>query len=292
MGSPKTGSRQFDYGKPLNGLRQAHCRQGKYRAFTRLDLCVSITSAILVIILVLFNLLGERGRILRCTHNLKKMGQAFHGYAGEHEGAFPPASSLLTGTSWDTAIKPYLRPDLFKTNSTYAKRELDREVAASFLCPSDNVHRPRPRTYSMSGHDMLPQNWPPGPDNATGVGLVWDIKTVNTLFGEDGWERATKNRSFLPSVKLSDVPDPANTLLLTENVMPQNQVGGILGATVRGVRQQVMGFNGNREQFHHGCFNYLMADGHVELLSPFKIGNAGSYDSIVPGDIWTIKAGD
>jgi prepilin-type processing-associated H-X9-DG protein len=262
------------------------------RAFTRLDLgCLVVVLAMLAGLAGL-NFTGERGREMQCARNLKKLGQVMQEYAGEHGGGLPPAYSQQPSASWDTLLTPYLRPDLAATRSAYAKRLLKSSVAPSFLCPSDNLVRAHPRTYLMSRHDMQPENWPPGPDNATGIGLAWDAQHVKTLLGDDAWNQARTNRNTLALVKLSWLPDPANTLLLTELVRPDNQLGTLTTVTVGSARQQVDWFKGDRALFHHGRFNYLMADGHVELLSPFQIGNAGADDADRPGDIWTIKAGD
>ena len=267
-------------------------RKRMEHAFTRLDLiCVLVVSTVLLGLAGL-NLTGERGRIMQCTHNLKKLGQAMQDYASEHDGELPPANSRLSSVTWDLLLNPYLRPDLVVSNSAYAKRQLKTAVAPRFLCPSDTLVRPHPRTYAMSGHDMQPENWPPNSDNATGVGLAWDKPRAEKLLGNGAWEQAKTNHNLLTPVKLSWLPDPANTLLLTESVRPDNQLGSQWAATVTSARQQAELFKGDQSRFHHGCFNYLMVDGHVELMSPFRTGNAGAYDADRSADIWTIKAGD
>ena len=261
-------------------------------AFTRLDMiCAAILTA-MVMGLAAFNLLGERGRIFRCAHNLKKLGWAMQAYADDHDGALPAASDNRLPATWDTMITPYLRPDLVNTNSAYAKRLLVRTVEPDFVCPSDTLVRAHPRTYVMAWHDMGPDFWPPGSDNATGVGLTWDKRTADALLGTGAWEEARTNHSILTPVKFSQLPDPGNTLFLTELVRADNHYGNSWMAAVKSAQEQVGRFTGNRSQFHFGCFNYLMADGHVELLSPFQIGNAGSYDAVQQTGIWTIKAGD
>ena len=272
--------------------RRTTAGQRRERAFTRLDLCVVVVLTAGLMGLAGLTFTGERGRIMRCTYNLKKIGQSMQQYATEHDGALPPASSSLTAVTWDELVTPYLRPDLVISNSAYAKREFKAAVATRFLCPSDMLVRPHPRTYVMAGHDMQPDNWPPGPDNATGVGLIWDKPHANKILENGEWNQATTNRNILLPVKLSWLPDPANTLLVTESVRPDNQYGSQQATTVSSARQQVEQFIGDRQQFHYGRFNYLMADGHVELMSPFQTGNAGAYDADRPADIWTIKAGD
>ena len=274
------------------GARRPMIRGGRKCAFTRLDLCCTIVAVTVLLGLAVLNLTGERGRIIQCTHNLKKLGQAMEEYAGNHGGGLPPASIEQAQATWDTLITPYLRPDLVISNSAYAKRQLKAAVAPRFFCPSDSLVRPHARTYAMSGHDMQPENWPPNPGNATGVGLVWDRWHMERLQAAGVWNPTQTNGNTSALVNLSWLPDPANTVLLTELVCSYNQIGNPRAATVTTTHQQLELFQGDPARFHHGRFNYLMADGHVELLSPFQTGNAGADNADQSASIWTIKAGD
>ncbi len=266
-------------------LPAAH--EGKERAFTRLDLCCLIITVSVLLGLAGWKITGERGRIMQCTHNLKKLGQAMQAYAGDHGGELPPACNKLLPATWDSLVTPYLRPDLVNPNSAYAKRELKNAVAPRFLCPSDTLVRPHARTYAMPGNLMQPENWPPGPDVATGIGLVWDKPHAETLLGADTWEQARTNHNILTAIKLSELPDPANTLLLTELVRSDNQLGSQSAATVSGAQQQADQFKGNQSHFHYGRFNYLMVDGHVEWLTPLQTGGMSGTSGI-----WTIRKED
>jgi prepilin-type processing-associated H-X9-DG protein len=53
------------------------------------------------------------------------------------------------------------------------------------------------------------------------------------------------------------------------------------------VSQQQGFFQDNSTKFHGGRFNYLMIDGHVELLSPLQ---TGSFDGT--SGIWSLKEKD
>lgn len=262
------------------------------QAFTRLDLCCVIFSTAILLGFLLFNFTGERGRIFQCTRNLKRLGDAMQDFAADHNDSLPPAGVQEEQITWDMLITPYLRPDLVISNSAYAKRLLKMAVAPYFICPSDKLVRADPRTYVMSGNDMEPENWPPGVDSATGVGLVWNKQRVENLLGKDALDQAKTNVTALALVKRSSIPDPANTLLLTEIVRSDGQIGNIPTAIVSDARIQVEMFKGDSFRFHHGRFNYLMADGHAELLSPFRAGNAGAFDADRQSGIWTIKKED
>ena len=130
---------------------------------------------------------------------------------------------------------------------------------------------------------MSPDNWPPGQESATGVGLVWNKQTALLLLDKD----ALLKPESLPTVKLSSVPVPADTLLLTELIAPDNVLGGNQRTTVFSPSQQQRFLKDSGAYFHHDRFNYLMVDGHVELLSPLQTGSIDGHRGI-----WTIKKGN
>lgn len=255
-------------------------------AFTRVDLLALIVVVLLLGVWFGSAYLGEHGRTIRCERNLSALGKAMHGYANENNDAIPNAGINLgrTQSSWDVKLFPYLKPDLAKSKGAYEQRELRLAVSPFFVCPSDSAnHREAPRSYAMGGNDMLPDHWPPGQDSATGVGLWWDKRTVLSLLDSD----ALKNPESLPVIKLSSVPDPADTLLLSEFIDPNNNLGSTRQVTVLGTSQQRQFFNDGGAHFHHGKFNYLMVDGHVESLSPLQ---TGSFDG--SAGIWSLKKGN
>jgi len=139
----------------------------------------------------------------------------------------------------------------------------------------------------MSRNDMTPWNWPLGPHNTTGLGLVWSGTQLERKFGPDGAARAREHPESLALLKLADLHAPAETLLLTEWGRDDNQVGGSKCATVDKWETQRDFIAQHRAQSHAGRFNYLMVDGHVELLEPIETGIAGA-----AGGLWTIVAGD
>ena len=159
-------------------------------------------------------------------------------------------------------------------------------MASDFCCPSDSVKRDYPRTYVMSAHDMKPENWPPGRDSATGVGIWWSKQAVRNQLGDDADEEAATNRDVLPAVMLSDIPQPADTLLLTELVQRDNRLGGVSQVRIWTAEAQRAAFKGDSSRFHGGRFNYLMADGHVELLTPLQTGTTSG-----GAGIWSIRKG-
>jgi prepilin-type processing-associated H-X9-DG protein len=249
--------------------------------------------AIMVVLVVFggwfaFQHTGERGRIAQCTSNLKTLGEAIQSFANEHQNELPAANiNMGELNSWDMMLTPYLNPKLATAKSVYEKNQLLPPAQIYFFCPSDPVKRTNPRSYAMGGRDMH-YGWPPTSDDRTGVGLFWDAGTVSILHDNELAESATKNPDLLPRMKQSLLQDPANTLLLTELIGEDNSLRRGALTRVFEVNDQRKSFNGDVSHFHHGKFNYLMNDGHVELLTGQQtLGGDGQ-----SGNIWTINAGD
>ncbi len=89
---------------------------------------------------------------------------------------------------------------------------------------------------------------------------------------------------------------PASTLLLTEHAEAANLAFDVSGATIPGPNEHVDKKEINPDQFHGGKINYLMVDGHVELLYPLE--SIGKQDPKDPNNdkrhpnIWTIRPED
>ncbi len=247
------------------------------KGFTQMDLMVTIIVVAGLIGWFGLTHTGERARIAKCAQNLNVLGGLMQDYANDHGSSLPPASVERPLIAWDMQIAPYLRPSQVKTG-----------IDPFFLCPSDHLDRRRPRSYAMSAHDMAPANWPPGPDNETGVGLSWNNDNIKQLLGDKAVESVAKDNSdSLALVKLSWLPAPADTIVLTELIDPDNNLKGIGKTTVSSPEEQQATLRGDTSGFHNGKFNYLMADGHVELLSSLQTGSLDGNSGI-----WTIGKGD
>ena len=237
----------------------------------------------------------------------KSWGKPRNRYAHDHENGLPTAGINLGSirVSWDTELFPYLNPNSPNAMQGYSdKAQLLVTVQPRFFCPSDPIRRKSPRSYAMAARDMT-YGWPPRSDDETGIGILWNERTVGLL----GADRTNENPESLPELKLSVLPDPGHTLLLTELIQSNNTMGSLSdGIPPTGVNQpdtqemdkpvphyassiRVWGADQQRTvflaapSFQNRNFNYLMADGHVELLSSLQAGAPGN-------DIWTIKAGD
>jgi prepilin-type processing-associated H-X9-DG protein len=282
----RAGSAGLNEQERLHGSRNA---VGHASAFTRIDLIVTLALAVLFGGWFVVNHTGERGRIAGCARNLKVLGQAILSEADDHGNELVPAE-LNVGKierSWDTELFPYLNPSLGRTTDPEAKEQLFSSVSPRFQCPSDTLLRRAPRTYTMPSRNMT-LGWPPTPDDETGVGVFWNKQTIASLLGEEAWPAALARPETLERLKLSVLPVPAATLVLTELVARRNIVKHTGWARVASAARRQAVFEMDPSRFHFGRFNYLMSDGHVEWLSDLQVGG----NSDAPSGIWTIKGGD
>ena len=243
-------------------------------AFARADLLATLAT-FLVLALIFTACVRESGTIAgikRCAGNLRELGLATAFYEKDNHNTLPFAFIKFSdgrsdSVTWDMLILPYLDTN---TSTDISSTAFDRRQL--FLqCPDDNVERRDllgyvrvRRTYSMSGHDMASINWPPGPGNRTGIGLWWSDSVSN---GPAAVASVTSPESMLPAFRLGDLSKPADTLLLTEQVRPDNIMFSYLGATIGPADSQFKSSNA-AIKFHGGKFNYLMVDGHVETSAP------------------------
>lgn len=246
------------------------------QAFTRLDLVV--TAAVVVLLATVFGVtyFGGHGKAMRCQANLKALGNAIQDFASEHSDALPPAIIDTKAMVWDSQIVPYLPYKLVRGG-----------IDPVFKCPSDALPHARTRSYTMSGHNMRNENWPPGPDNATGVGLVWNQETLTRLLGEPAVKVTATNTDLLALVKRSNIPSPTDTLVLTELINSGNNLKEGRWAAIESPGQQLEQFWQNNSIIHRGRYNYWMLDGHVEMMSPLQAGD--TYGNM---KMWRISKSD
>lgn len=246
-----------------------------------------LAAGVVVIAWLGFQLLGERGRTTRCGRNLAVLGQAIQGFANDHGGALPPAYVARTDAAWSFLIAPYVPGGPAMSNTITAKWEWEEGIRGRLVCPSDPVLRGYPRSYAMAAHDMRLESWPPDGEEYCGVGLVWNAASAKRLLEQEVTNGTPADVTGLAWIKPARLPDPANTLLLTELIHPGNKIKSGARAVVRGPEEQVEELRKQNQAVHFGRFQYLMVDGHVETLRPYQAetfsGTAG---------IWTMRRGD
>jgi prepilin-type processing-associated H-X9-DG protein len=234
---------------------------------------------------------GEKRRVWVCTHHMKTLGQAFAEYAQEHGGALPPAAidDGTNSTSWDKEISVYLEPALARQNSPEKEKELETKIAHLFKCPSDRMPRRGgpPRSYSMPMYDINRVGWPPEKDSSGGLGLYLDAKMLHKA----RQAMPSESPDYIPAIKGSMAPMPADTALLVECFNIQNVLWSPKLACISSSKEQFSGKIFKANNFHGGKMNYLMLDGHVELLSSQTLALLPSGNADYP-KIWTIKGGN
>lgn len=273
---------------PLVPSDKTHRRKAKpdkdfaEAAFNLTELTVVLAVLVVLgVLITLFVIYERRGALLnQCASNLKQLGEAMTMYAQDNNNCLPYAFIKYNdqeSTTWDTLIFPYIDEDG------------SRIVSGSFLdkkhsilrCPADTIEGwgHARRTYSMSKHDMSSSNWPPGPGNNTGVGLWWSSDVSD---GNAALANVLSPYTAMPAIQLSMIPAPAGTLLLTDQARPDNIMFNDSYATIGHGDLQFFDPNSRTvNPYHHGKFNFLMVDGHVEAL----------YPDAKPG-MWTIQAND
>jgi prepilin-type processing-associated H-X9-DG protein len=199
------------------------------------------------------------------------MGMAL--YTGENDDRLPFAYirySEWESIAWDGLIYPFVLKGCEISSSSLDKRN------DLLRCPVDTMGD-RNRTYAMPQHDMSSTNWPPGPENRTGVGLWWSCWAG----GNASLTNVVPAVGRIPAVRLEMIHAPADTLLLTEHANSVNSMFAHDGATISGPNDHLDAKTRKMNRYHNGKFNYLMVDGHVELLLPAQ-----------KQGIWTIQPND
>lgn len=239
-----------------------------------------------------------------CMNNLRLIGNAASMYTLNSASRLPYAYVRYNNQdnhSWDAFMGGNLG-SLWISEHGGDSTATNKLYAPLLLCPQDTVapaswaqkFRGLRRSYSMPRHDMQANNWPPGANNNTGIGLWWD-------FGGKG-EKPPSDKIYnfqqtnqQAAVNLGMILNPVGTMFATEQISPNNILGISSGAFITKTADQLGTNTIPAAQHHQGKFNYLMVDGHVELLTPQEsVGPKGKAGHLIGGHhgIWTIRADD
>ncbi|MFA6546038.1 MAG: prepilin-type N-terminal cleavage/methylation domain-containing protein [Limisphaerales bacterium] len=302
---------------------QLHPRRS---AFTLIELLVVI-AIIAILAGLLMPALGmakSRAKAAGCGNNLKQVGVAMQMYFTDEDGKIPYAAVVMGAWNPDISWEDLLLAGLGSTYTNIGAASLPAPPLKTLICSADNVPLAAnggtrwKKSYAISGHNMgttpfggvgpTASDWPPSSENATGIGLKWDNYTGAVNAAAPRWNAAdsiatgtwARNQTCLRDGNLSD---PAGTIAVTENIAANNFAGaadqyyvaaanGHFGITASSA-PTVATPSGTMTyaKYHNGKFNYVMCDGHVDLLRPDKTLGSGT-DIRVQTGMWTIKAGD
>lgn len=262
--------------------RASLSRLNPQKAFTLIELLVVI-AIIAILAAILFPVFGrarENARRSSCSSNLKQIGLAFAQYAQDYDERYPgainyamagesPDNAVKYNVAWDVMIAPYLG---FKVDPYRAPLIMQ--------CPSDAKARKwniTGRSYSMPGSG----DWEEGKGSTPETAMMGG--TLRTAGG------------YYQGRTLSEVPVPAQTLMVVENPQDTNWWANNSGALCGSVEEQDTWswdeWPARGKPLHFNGYNYLFADGHVKWLRPEQtIGTATQ--EWEPKGMWTLAEND
>lgn len=239
-----------------------------------------------------------------CAENLRALGVATSLYTQDNATRLPIGFLHMDNrniVTWDRLVGSFAKGATSGPAAT-SRTATNSATGRLLRCPSDTLgpatwaarYKLERRTYAMPRHDMQMANWPPGPKNATGIGLYWKFDP-NGKSQPPAHTYDTNKLGELASLKLSMIPEPLDTILLTEQSSSNNIVANSSGAVITRTADHTDATVLRPEDYHRSRFNYLMVGGQVELLLPTQtVGKTGKAGEAIGGHkgMWTIKAGD
>jgi prepilin-type N-terminal cleavage/methylation domain-containing protein/prepilin-type processing-associated H-X9-DG protein len=229
----------------------------------------------------------------KCLANFKQVGLGALVYVGDFDDAIPPANiRMSTGENWsfDDLLHRFVGGSKDLATLTGNNMPITDSLKI-FDCPSDKYIRLNTtlakRSYSMprgsgANSSMAAANFPPHPGSTGGVGLFWST-TAPLAAG-----------TRITPVRTAMVTAPAGTLLSMERATTGNFQGGDNSSVTDSPDQLLYIPNTTNPNpgldplaYHNGKWNWLMVDGHAELLPLDKTSRPGAALNVTSG-MWSI----
>jgi len=273
-------------------------RQG----FTLVELLVVI-GIIALLISVLMPALArarESGKAIKCSSNLRQIGQAIQMYVNENRGQLPYGAVAMTASkmiTWDDLLNRYLGGRMDPDQQVEAVPT--QGVPNVLICPSDTfdpiswgVAGSR-RTYALNqSYSSSNQRGPFGKANA-------DLYPSAPL---NGWNITPIATAPFKNYKIAQLRSITKLIFATEYPTVDN-IAGHSGKAVINLpsdrNNTASGYNGYLYGLHWRLtmYNYLFGDGHCEALQLSDTFGANPVThapgtASLPYGMWTIDPAD